>query len=130
MTTNEFTPQQLRDLADAREAERRGENIEWYSGGRWLLLRIQAGELPLWSDGTLYRPAPIPTPRYWSEPAHVPGPVCWIRKTKNGWSSMIVGCYMNGIRIVTSALDEIEFTDIRGYEHSIDRLNWKPCLLP
>ena len=78
---------------------------------------------------------PLPSdPQPWSRPEHVPGPVCWIRKTGNvGESLFIVAVDAAGITVCADKFGNKEISahlvkwDALDGEYSTDRINWKAC---
>lgn len=130
MTTAQFNPSQLRDLAAAKEAHAKGLPVEYCSppmAGSWLSVTN-----PAWTDGNLYRPAPPPPqPRPWSCPSDVPGPVCWLRWPDRNDIHLIVEIGENSVMTTMGHGWRWEaFADEnRNIEYSIDRKQWQPCVV-
>lgn len=78
------------------------------------------------------RLAPVPVVRPWSEPADVPGPVCWLRgKPEEGMNQVqrlvtIVSSYGGDF----SHGGRFTWEEIHKWEHSTDRIHWSPCVKP
>lgn len=123
-----YSPEQIRMCADAKEALDKGQPIEQLNasyGGKWTPF-----EPPFaLGGGWLYRPKPQPKRVPWSKPEHVPGPVCWIRP-----KSLPEGCALI-IRVGPDTFAALAGSEVRSvgygelwkYDHSTDRINWHPC---
>lgn len=71
------------------------------------------------------RPLPAkPEPVYWSKPEHVPLG-CWV-KCNEEISSMVVRISKYGI---TASGNQIPWHELKDFQHSTDRVNWKPCTI-
>jgi len=67
----------------------------------------------------------------WDCPGDVPGPVCWIRNREQTTCWMVLALCKEGIHYTGSLPSMLlkwgSMADRGNYEHSTDRLNWKPC---
>ncbi len=134
MQTSYFTPEQLRDIADAKEAEKQGKPVQFRhtEDHEWEVLIHPSN----WSNGTFYRPAPVPKTRPWSGPADVPSPVCWLSYCTNPEAFQIITS-MNDFGIIIQLGDSkcpvlrlVEWSVIAtNWRYSTDRLNWQPCVV-
>jgi len=82
------------------------------------------------------RPLPAKLePVYWSEPGHVPGPVCWLRmKARDGQDrnlqAQVISVSGKGFEWFANSDKFVlwsETSKLEKFEHSTDRVNWKPC---
>lgn len=131
MNTADYTPEELRLCADAKEAYDKGLPIEHRNagtnGGNWYPCKDQF----TLNNGWRYRPKPQPKTRPWSKPEDVPGPVCWLRyKLTPTDCSMIIGIDRDGIESLLGPSVKHDFwVDLKNQEHSTTRLpdSWQPC---
>lgn len=66
--------------------------------------------------------------KHWDCPEDVPGPVCWLRYTKDGTNSsanLVLWIDQVNLRIFHTRLTWKQLSD--GWEHSTDRKTWLPC---
>lgn len=127
--TMKYTPEQLKDLHAAIDAHRAGKPCEVSVDGGCNWNDVNPAN-STWAIGVaFFRPKAEPKTRPWSKPDDVPGSVCWIKPAGSvrAYMAMVVGFYFSGIRVVTSEIDEIEYTEIHKYEYSTDRKTWLPC---
>jgi len=112
-----LTPEQKEQNVAALRALMDGNMIEFLVGDVWIKTSSICKDLP-------HRPIPLPSaPRPWSNPEHVPGPVCWIRKLS--FEAMITHIISTGF--FAGSHGYVEFVASLDYEHSTDRKSWHPC---
>lgn len=123
---------------------RRGEKWEYNPGTGWFEPANHAlDNLALFLTRYNYRVrlAPVPVVRLWSEPADVPGPICWIRMrdrtdedtTAKNLEGLIVAISDIGFSIQTGSVQTVGWSQIEKLskcEHSTDRIHWSPCVKP
>lgn len=133
MKPTSLTPEQLKQNAAAMIAFAEEKPIEVFWGAKWEDYGYEPRDWHIHQ----YRPkATQPEPpkvQYWSKPDDVPGPVCWIRqKHSPALQMMIIAVWEFGIGFRDSVPRSlsIEFSQLGDYEHSTDRITWKPCTGP
>jgi len=122
-----YTPEQLRQIADAMQAHQLGKAVEckFPDDPKW------TDAIPIWSldEGCLYRPKPEPKVRAWSKRDDVPLN-CWLRPKHAGvFCGAVVGFYATGLRFISSTVEEVDYSKIHHFEHSTDRKTWHPCVV-
>lgn len=125
-----LTPEELKDAQDALAAANDGKPWQYFVRGEWRETDCTVAYI-LYHD-YLIRPKPEPKTRPWNFPEDVPGPVCWIRPKGHDWQRMII--MVNPLRITLvggecRSLESKLFIEIKDYEYSTDRREWKPCVV-
>lgn len=122
--------EELLQTADAMRAFVEGKPVQCKEIGcesAWLDNPDPAWKVEEW----LYRPKPQPKRVQWSNPEHVPGPVCWLRKLNSEYSErMIVIVAPHGVYVagpIGEGAKFLPFNEIGKYEHSTDRATWHSC---
>lgn len=125
-----YTPEQLRLCADAKEAIDKGLPAEQmnaiYTEGKW---REYTGQFYI-AEGWLYRPKPVPKTRPWSKPDDVPGPIVWVRGNERDWPALIIMVQDDGMWAMSSTSKNLElygWDDSVTWQYSTDRKTWLPC---
>lgn len=129
-----FTPQQLRETADAIEAHKAGRPVQYQlSDGSWMDIDPRTPlDYRSFYYNLGYRPKPEPKVRPWSKPEDVPGPVCWVRFTGGRGPALVVEICRTGFyagAYIGSAKGSFwNWVEINSeVEYSTDRVTWKPC---
>lgn len=131
-----YTPEQLRLCADAKEAIDKGLPAEqWnarYTRGEW---REYGGAFYL-DDGWLYRPKSAPKTRPWSKPDDVPIGICYIRdkNSPSGFSTILSANSYGFVRVVSrygysnsAEINRASWSYCDEFEYSLDRKTWHSC---
>lgn len=95
---------------------------------------------PMWTwDVNSYRIDPASCPKVmvpWSQPSDVPGAVVWIREGGSAVERLVLGINHRGL-VMTRTLSDtnrapflLRWSDLAGFQHSVDRVNWAPCTRP
>jgi len=137
-----YTPEELRQIADAMDAEKNGKQVEQFCVGistRWEPVDINGIRVVSCGDSRwIYRPKPKPVTRPWSKPEDVPGPGCWIRTRLDPSSdALIIGTDSRGVYAVrqeqgdlnTTRVGLITWNELQRGENSIDRKTWHHCTI-
>lgn len=126
-----LTPEQLKTNAAAMIAHADGKSVQFSSPGnpsKW----NDCDGFPTWMfrDGFQYRPKPDPSPRAWSNPDDVPGPICWIRPIGKIGAAMIIRISEKSIAAVGGDIVLVKvWEELCDIEYSTDRKTWKPCVI-
>lgn len=120
-----ISKESIQETIDALIAWRDGKPWQFrYNITGWFNASLSNNALSCLGAGAEIRPAPQPEP--WTKMEHVPQP-CWIRmKGSLDCAALIVG-------FTPSELVSIEnrygWEKLKSFEHSTDRINWKPCIV-
>lgn len=104
--TQDMLPEGYRPLLlgerEQPDDEHKCPECEWTRSGndhqdKWLL-ENECLATETWIPHRTRRPLPS-SPENWSRPEHVPGPVCWIERSMNGWPCLVTEVQDKGVVI-------------------------------
>jgi len=134
-----YTAEELRQIADAIEAENNGKPVEfrWSGYAKW-----KNAEPPMMGPcddkamgkRRLYRPKPEPISRPWSKPSDVPGPVVWVRPADRtadnaALEALLITVSPVCLTFFTNYEQQCPWSSVSTLEYSTDRCNWQPCVV-